>query len=128
VFQASSIRADVAMGAGGGVDVPGTLAELRDALAANDPDRVAATIEALKASIDQVSSARAEGGVAMNALDTAAAASSLAADDVKTHAAHLADADYVDAATQLAFSQRALEASYAATAQSFKLTLLDYLR
>jgi flagellin-like hook-associated protein FlgL len=47
---------------------------------------------------------------------------------VKTRAASLSDADYVDAATQLAFSQRALEASYAATAQGFKLSLLDYLR
>jgi flagellar hook-associated protein 3 FlgL len=129
VFQASSIRADVAMGSdGSGADVLGTLRALRDALTADDPSAVAGTLGALQASIDQVSSARAEGGVAMNALDVSASASAVAADDVKTGASKLSDADYVDAATQLAFSQRALEASYTATAQSFKLSLLDYLK
>jgi flagellin-like hook-associated protein FlgL len=129
VLQASSIRADAAMGAdGSGVDVLATLGALRDALASNDPAGVAATLDALGTSVEQVGSARAEGGVAMNALDTSAAASAVAADDVKTRASNLSDADYVDAATQLAFSQRALEASYAATAQGFKLSLLDYLR
>jgi flagellar hook-associated protein 3 FlgL len=46
----------------------------------------------------------------------------------KARASRLSDADFVDAATQLALSQRSLEASLAATAQGFKLTLVDSLR
>jgi flagellar hook-associated protein 3 FlgL len=129
VLQDASVRADVALkGAGGGVDVLATLGKLRDALTANDPAAVQGTLDDLDTSIEQVSTARAQAGVSMNALDTAVTASRAAADDVATRASKLSDADVVESATDLAYAQTALQASMAATAQGFKLSLVDYLR
>ena len=129
VLQDASVQADAAIkGAGGGVDVLATLGKLHDALAANDPAAVTATLDDLDTSIDQVSTARAQAGVAMNALDTAVTASKAAADDVQTRASKLSDADVIDSATQLAAAQTALQASMAATAQGFQLSLINYLK
>lgn len=129
VFQPASVAADVAIkGTAGGVDVLATLSQLRDALATGTAATVQSTIGALATSVEQVTAARVQAGVSMNALGAAVTASSTAADSVKSRASHLSDADIVSAATELAFSQTALQASMAATAQGFKLSLVDYLR
>jgi flagellar hook-associated protein 3 FlgL len=128
VLQDASIRADVALkGAGGGVDVFSTLQALHDALASNDQAGVSASLDGLDRSITQVSQARSEAGVAMNALGTAASAASVAAGDMRTHASKLGEVDIAQSAIQLTAAQQALQAALAASAQSFKLSLLDYL-
>jgi flagellar hook-associated protein 3 FlgL len=64
----------------------------------------------------------------MSAFDTAITVNQRAGDDARTLSAHLTDADVIEANTELALAQRALEASLTATSQSFKLTLMNYLK
>lgn len=130
VYQDANVRADVALrGAGGppATDTIATLAELANALATNDQAGAAATLGRLDQAITQLSTARGQAGAIMNALDTAAAASAAARDDAEKRIATLADADVIQAASDLALAQHALEAALTATAQSFKLTLLGKL-
>jgi flagellar hook-associated protein 3 FlgL len=129
VLQDASVRADVAIkGAGGGSDVFATLTSLQTALLANDQAGVAATLTPLSTATDQVSVARTQVGTSMAAFDAAAATSRSVRDAARTQASHLTDADAIDANTALAHAQLALQASLSATAQGFKLTLLDYLK
>lgn len=129
VLEDASVRADVAVtGAGGGVNLMTTLAQLVTSLQANDQAGVRATIDGIAAGTDQVAVARTQIGNAMNAFDVAAQVNRVARDDATSRAAHLTDADAIEANTQLALAQRALEASLTATATGFKLTLLNYLK
>jgi len=129
VLQDASVRADVALkGAGGGLDVLAALQALQAALAANDEAGIRATLPALETSIGQLAQARSEAGLGMDAFATATEAAKIAATDEKTRAAHLGEVDLIESSIQLTQTQRALEASLSASAQSFRLTLLDYLR
>ncbi|MGC3998713.1 MAG: flagellar biosynthesis protein FlgL [Anaeromyxobacter sp.] len=128
VLQDASVRADVAMkGAGGGVDVLATLAALANALSANDPVATSATLTNLTAGTTQLASARGQAGASMAALDAAAAANKTARDDAKVRIGNLADADTIQAASELALAQRALDAALTASAKSFQLSLLNKL-
>ena len=128
VLQDASVRADVALrGAGGGVDVIATLSALANALAANDPAAAAATIDQLAQGTTQVSTARAQSGAIVNALDAATSANQAARDDAKKRISGLADADEIQSASELALAQHALDSSLTAIAQSFKFSLLDKL-
>lgn len=128
VLADASIRADTAFtGAGGGVDVLGTLKELSRSLEANDPAAIRATLGNLDAGVSQVARARSSAGARMAALDTAQGIAKSAQDALKVEISHLEDADPIDAATRLALAQQALDASLTASATSFHLTLLDKL-
>jgi len=128
ILQDASVRADVALrGAGGGVDVIATLSNLANALAANDPTAAAATVSQIAQGITQVSTARAQSGAIVNALDAATSANQAARDDAKKRVSGLADADEIQAASDLALAQHALDTSLTAIAQSFKFSLLDKL-
>jgi flagellar hook-associated protein 3 FlgL len=128
VLQDASLRADVALhGAGGGTDVFAVLQGLHDALAAGDAAGVQSSLAGLDASIDQVLQARTSAGAAMDALGTAATATRLAAGDARTAASRLGEVDIAQSAIQLTAAQQALQATLAAAAQSFRLSLLDYL-
>jgi flagellar hook-associated protein 3 FlgL len=128
VLSASSVRADVAVkGAGGGVDVLATLSALATALAANDLTGIRAALDPLTQGTAQLARARAEAGNAMSTLDAAVAAGRAGRDEATAAAARLTDMDVVQAASDLARSQRALDAALTATAQGWKLTLLDKL-
>jgi flagellar hook-associated protein 3 FlgL len=105
-----------------------TLQALQAALQANDPAAVQATLDGLDDGIKQVSTARSQAGASMNAFDTATSAAKTASGDDKTRANKQGDVDLVESSIQLQATQTALQASLAATAQSFKLSLLDYLR
>lgn len=129
VVQAASVRADVALkGAGGGADVLATLDALATALAKNDPAATAATLDGLAAGTSQVARARGEAGAALVAFDAAIAASQAGRDEAKAAVSRLADADPIEAASQLQLAERALDAALTATAQGFQLTLVDKLR
>jgi flagellar hook-associated protein 3 FlgL len=129
VLQDASVRADVAVkGAGGGVDVLAAFGALVTALQANDQAGTAAVLTQLDQGTTQLASARSQAGVAMNAFDTAVSASRAARDEATARAGGIADADPIEAASELALAQRALEASLTAAAQGFQLTLLDRLK
>jgi flagellar hook-associated protein 3 FlgL len=105
-----------------------TLSDLRDALRSNyTPGAVQATLDGLDQGIDAVAVARSQAGVSMNAFDTATSTAQLASSDNQVRANQQGDVDLVEASIQLQATQTALEASFSATAQSFKLSLLDYL-
>jgi flagellin-like hook-associated protein FlgL len=71
---------------------------------------------------------RAQLGGAMNVLDTARQVAMAAGDAEDAAAAHVSEIDLAEAATNLAMSERALQAAFTASARSFQLTILDYLR
>lgn len=128
VLQDTSVRADVALrGAGGGTDVIATLSTLANALAANNPTTVAATLAGLSQSITQISTARNQTGAIMNTLDAATAANKSAKTDAQKRISGLAEADEIEAASTLAAAQHALDASLTAVAKSFQFTLIGKL-
>jgi len=135
VLAPTSVRADVAMkgvdpvtGATTGTDVLATLQALSSALKANDLTALRSTLDPLDQGISQLGVLRSQVGDAQNAMDTAVAASQAARDGERERASRLGDADIVESATALAQAQQALQASLAASAQSFRFTLLDYLK
>jgi flagellar hook-associated protein 3 FlgL len=129
VTEAASVRADVAMkGTSGGVDILSTLSALATALTANDQAGIQAALDPLSRGISQVAQARSAVGNAMNAFDTAVTVGQAARDGQKKVASDLSEADVFEAATNLAAAQQALETSLAATAQGFKLSLLNFLK
>lgn len=130
VLQPTSIRVDVVVKgtAPDGVDVLATLATLQVALASNNVAGIRGALTDLDRSGTQIAKGQAELGVAMNTLDAATQAATLASDDEKTALVRLSETDLADGAVRLAQAQHALEATMAATSQSLKLTLLDYLR
>jgi flagellar hook-associated protein 3 FlgL len=114
----------LAKGAGGGVDILQTLADLSTALSTNDVDAVRGSLNALDTSITQVSVGRAQTGAVMNTLDVAVASSRLASNQEQTNIATITEADVFASATNLALAQRALEAALTASVRSFDLSLL----
>jgi flagellar hook-associated protein 3 FlgL len=124
----ASVRADVfAKGVGGGADIPATLTAITTALTNNDVTTLRAQLDTLDRAISQVSVARSTAGGAMNLFDLATETARLASDSETTAASRLTEVDQVAAASKLALAQRALDAALTASAQSFRLTLLDKL-
>lgn len=129
VYETASVRADRAVkGAGGGVDLLTTMRTLVSALQAGNQNAIQSTIPSLATATDQVAGERSVAGNAMAVFDAAVETNRAAHDDATAAAAHLTDADVIEANSQLALAQRALEASLTATASSFRLSLLDYLK
>lgn len=135
VLAAASVRADVAVkgidpttGAQTGVDVLGAMKALSAALRANDVTAIRATLDPLDTGLSQFAALRGQIGDAQNAMSTAISTSEAALADERLRSAALGDVDITEAATALAQAQQALQASLAASAQSLRLTLLDYLR
>lgn len=128
VFTDASVRADVVVaGAGGGVDVLAALERFAQALEADDVAAIRVSIGELQGGIAQVALGRASVG----AMELTAEATSLTARTIEASAkereAALTDADFVEAATDLALAERGLDAALSVTAKSFKLSLLDRL-
>lgn len=123
-----SLRADqFIVGASGGVDVLGALDRFADALEADDVAAIRASLGELQTGIAQVARGRSQVGSMQLSAEAAALTSrevELAATERK---AALTDADFVDAATELALAERALDATLSVTAKSFQLSLLDRL-
>lgn len=129
IFQDASIRADVALkGAAGGTDVLAEVEALAVALETNDVSAVQATLTGLEAGVSQVASARVQAGTIVNVLDSVGAAAVSTSTSLAAARSKIQDADLIDAGTRMALAQRALEATLQSSSQSFKLTLLSYLR
>lgn len=129
LLQASSIRADVALkGSGGGVDVFGALATLSTALANNDGAGIRSAIGGLDTSTDQVAAALTTTGGILSAFDSAQQIGSVAKDSAQKVLSAQSEADIFEATSNLTLAQQSLQASLAVTAQSFGVTLLNYLK
>lgn len=129
LLQPSSIRSDVAMkGVGGGVDVFGALAAVSTALASNDGAGVRSAIGGLDQSTDQVASALTSTGGILSAFDSAQQIGSVAKDSAQKVLSAQSEADIFEATSNLTLAQQSLQASLAVTAQSFGVTLLNYLK
>jgi len=114
-------------GVSGGVNILTTLQNLANALDSNDTAGIQSAIDPLNQGATQVSSAQAGIGDSQDALNTALTANQAALTAAQTQASSLGDADMIQAATNLAQAQQALQASLEATSQSFQMTLLNYL-
>jgi flagellar hook-associated protein 3 FlgL len=129
LLQASSIRADVALkGTGGGVDVFGALAAVSAALANNDGATVRGAIGGLDKSTDQLSAALTSTGGILSAFESAQQIGSVAKDSAQKVLAAQSESDIFEATSNLSLAQQSLQASLAVTAQSFGVTLLNYLK
>jgi flagellar hook-associated protein 3 FlgL len=128
VYEQSSVDASTAIaGAGGGTDILATLQSLSTAIGSQDPTQVQAVISGISASVSQVAGALSQTGVSMNTFNTAATAATQTAANYTKATSGLADADVVSSSIALQAAQTALQATLSATAQSFKLSLVDYL-
>lgn len=128
VLQRVNIHAeDYVTAAAGGTDVFTVLTDLEAALGANDPALIGDTLDGFDAVLNQVSTGRAEAGGIQNILIAAEESSEIVADNNMATVGRLADADMIDAATELSKAQTALNAALTATARSFELNLLDKL-
>lgn len=127
VVEQVSVRGDGITGANGGTDIPGAIAALRDALAANDTDAIRASITGLNSSITQLSSVRSEVGTRALTVQGARSVAIGVRDNAVVASSHESDIDITEAATSLAMAERAFDAATTATARSFKPTLLDTL-
>ncbi|MDX2022238.1 MAG: flagellar hook-associated protein FlgL [Deltaproteobacteria bacterium] len=128
VLEPVSLRADIALkGVGGGVDVTQVLRDFAIALRNNDVVGVQNALDGFDKSLNQVSGARKDAGASLNILQTSDQVSRLSRDQMKIQVANVAETDLPEAASKMALANTALEAALAATASSFKMSLIDKL-
>ncbi len=128
ILQDASIRGDeVFKGASGGIDVLAEIQALSTALTTNNVAAVRASVEQMATGVTQVSTYRSRSGGMMNVFDVASNTARVNRDLATDSKAGLEDVDVFEAATNYSAAERALEATMAAVARSFKLTLLDKL-
>lgn len=111
----------------GSVDVVASLATLRDALDANDPDAVRASIDVLSAAFDQALGERTAVGERMQTLqraDEEAQQSELVVAGLRSD---LLDADITEALSRLQLAETTVKASMSVAARMLGPTLLDVL-
>ena len=100
-----------------GVDVLEVIANLGQALDANDPAGIQTAIGDLSTAVDQLGAARATGGAAQSSLTEANNARTQVEQQLTATASQLVDADAVGAASKLAQATQALGISQAVTAK-----------
>ena len=127
VFEDVAPSAVAITGSGGSPSLHAVLSGLATALAGNDVAGIRAAIQDVGEVGSRIAGERARLGGSMQVLETASAVALEGRDAAKGLVARLTEADVVEAASELALSQRALEAALSAAAQSFRLTLLDEL-
>ncbi len=109
-----SLSGDV-LTAANGVDVLPALQQLATALASNNTTGIQTSITTLSTAVNQVADARAQGGVAQSALNSASTAAQQLQTQLQNNAAGLVQADAVTAASNLAQATQALDVAEAAS-------------
>jgi flagellar hook-associated protein 3 FlgL len=112
----------------GNVSVFGILNELKTALGANDPDRIASCLDGLKDASYQISKNISRCGTRMNRLEIAKNNLADLDMDLIKLTSDIEDADITEIITRFAMKEIALKASYAAASKIGNLTILDFLR
>ena len=113
---------------GGGVDVFSALAAVSTALSSNDGAGVRGAIAGLDTSTDQIAAALTSTGGILSAFDSAQQIGSVAKDSAQKVMSAQSEADIFEATSNLTMAQQSLQATLAVTAQSFNVTLLNYLK
>ena len=123
--QDASVRGDDAVkGTAGGVDVFAVLKSLATALTNNDGSSIRATVDGMSRSTGQVAAALTKTGAMLSSFDSAQQIGTVA----KKVLAAGSEVDIVEATTEMAQAQQALQAALAATARSFDTSLLNFLK
>ncbi len=105
-----------------------TLIALRDALASNNTNAIAATIDTLAAGSSQVTAANGAVGVTVQRLRAIAARNESDLTRCKDLLSRTEDADMAAVFVELQKEQNAYQASLASGAKVFQMSLLDYLQ
>ncbi|HET6281114.1 MAG TPA: flagellar hook-associated protein FlgL [Polyangia bacterium] len=128
LLENSSIRGDVAVkGAGGGVDLFAILQTLQTALNANDGTGVRSALPQLDTATRQLTDAMASVGSMMNSFDVAKSLAAAGHDDATKSMAHEQEVDTFESATKLALANHALEVALTASANGFRMSLMNKL-
>jgi flagellar hook-associated protein 3 FlgL len=114
--------------AAGGIDVMGVVTRVRDALAAGDEDLVADLLSQVDVALEQISSARARLGPAINRIAAAGELRDNLRVQLTGQRSDEIDADLPETLSSLTLASQSLEAALTVTARSLDLTLLDKLR
>jgi flagellar hook-associated protein 3 FlgL len=109
----------------GSIDVVAAVAGLRDALDANDPDAVRATIDTLTAAFDQSLGERTAVGERMAVLQRAGEQAQQSATVVAGLRSDLLDADITDALSRLQLAETTVRAALSVAARMLGPSLLD---
>jgi len=109
----------------GSIDVVATVASLRDALVANDPDAVRASIDGLTAAFDQALAERTAVGERMQNLQRADEQAQQSATVAAALRSDLVDADITEALSRLQLAETSLQASLTVAARMLGPSLLD---
>lgn len=100
-----------------GVDVLPLLSRVATALSTNDMPTLLAALPDLDTAVKQISSARSQGGAAINALDQTTAARTVLEQDMQAAIARFVEVDAVAAAGELAKATQSLEISRAVSSR-----------
>lgn len=111
----------------GSIDVVATLAALRDALSANDPDAVRSSIDSLTVAFDQSLAERTAVGERMQTLQRADEEAGQSALVVAGLRSDLLDADITDALSRLQLAETTMRAATSVAARMLGPSLLDTL-
>jgi len=128
MLENASLRMDVfAKGSGGGVDILSTLSSLSAAMTSGSSSAIEGMLGAITTGTSQLSTALSQNGVMISSFASAQTLGQLASQQAQKGVADAGDTDMFTAASSLAEASQALQASLSATAQGFKLSLLNYM-
>ena len=112
----------------GSVDVFGILNRLKDDLENDNPDGIAACLDSLKDSSDQISKNISRCGARVNRLEIAKNNLIDMEMDLAGLISEVEDADVSEIITKFAMKEIVLKASYAVASRIGNLTIIDFLR
>lgn len=114
-------------GQGGGINIFELLDDLQQNLGNLDTEQALSRLDDLEAGADQVRSYRSKIGITAKRLDDADIRMQDFADSMEEKLSSYRDADAIEAYTDLAQQEQALQAALSVTAKISQLSILDYL-
>lgn len=111
-----------------GTDIIGELDRLTTALSTNDLAGIQAALPALQNAQNQILAARGDVGARMNRVQSASDKLETMKISLKKVISSKQDADYLQVISDLTAQQTAFQAALAASAQTSRMSLLDYLK
>ena len=119
--------AELFQGDGGGTNLLALLGDLEQNLIGNDPQAALARHSDLEAGADQVRGLRGKMGIAASRAEEAGVRMQEFTDSMEARLASYREADIVEAYSNLAQQEQALQAALSVTAKVSQLSILDYL-
>ncbi len=116
------------LGIGGGRNVINTLIKLKQAMQKDDTLGILASLSNLDSGLENVNESRAIYGAVSRGLNSTELAHQADVVNQNEQLSNIEDADLVEAASQFAAMEAALQASLSATARIIQPSLLDFLR